>query len=213
MKQFTQLFGQIVTEQLYDPGSFWLERNLKIFGIIIVFFKQVCIRTWVSYELNAPLSSLLCSASMRFLSIWSYQWSFGCLHQVSGWFRLIQAFLYRSILLSIIRLTQGDPLQICVAETCKGLSLNAWKLAEQVFPTLTRAMVLGKPFSTCFWPGYWLPLCFYIPQIMPKYQPVHLLWDDELTGNTHHDLTLLVTDRTERMEKMDLVVSGALWDF
>lgn len=38
MKQFTQLLGQIVTEQLYDPQSFWLEWNLNIFEIITVFF-------------------------------------------------------------------------------------------------------------------------------------------------------------------------------
>lgn len=36
MKQFTQLLGQIVIDQLYDPGDFWLERNLKIFETIIV---------------------------------------------------------------------------------------------------------------------------------------------------------------------------------
>lgn len=57
MKQFTPLLGQIVTKQLYEPGSLWLERNLKIVEIIIVFFLSKS-APGVSYELDAPLSSL-----------------------------------------------------------------------------------------------------------------------------------------------------------
>jgi len=34
-------------------------------------------------------------------------------------------FLYRNTLLYIILLIQGDPLQICIGETHKGVNLNA----------------------------------------------------------------------------------------